>query len=185
MKPVPIQTRIIETANRLIYIKGYNQTSFADIADELGISKGNLQYHFRNKDALLDAIVDHRKSMISEMLQQWDSMYGEPKEKLHRFVRMVLSEESDLIRFGCPMGSLNAELGKGQIPLRDKAREMFDLFLIWLEKVFAQLNRQNKKNQALHLLTMAQGAALMAYVYADRNLLSNELDKISQWIDTL
>ena len=30
--------RIIEAANRLFYMKGYNQTSFADVADELGIN---------------------------------------------------------------------------------------------------------------------------------------------------
>ena len=52
--------RIIEKANRLFYTKGYNQTSFADIAQAVGITKGNLHYHFRSKEDLLEAIIDYR-----------------------------------------------------------------------------------------------------------------------------
>ncbi|MCK5334822.1 MAG: TetR/AcrR family transcriptional regulator, partial [Gammaproteobacteria bacterium] len=51
---------IIAIANRLVYTKGFNQTSFADIADELGITKGNLHYHFNSKNELLQAIITFR-----------------------------------------------------------------------------------------------------------------------------
>ena len=65
--------RIIEKANRLFYTKGYNQTSFADIAQAVGITKGNLHYHFRSKEDLLEAIIDYRMVMIAEQLSQWDA----------------------------------------------------------------------------------------------------------------
>lgn len=177
--------RIVEKANRLFYTKGYNQTSFADIAQAVGITKGNLHYHFRSKEALLEAIVDHRLQLIAKQLSLWDDQYPDPKDRLRRFVQMLSNEEADLVRYGCPMGSLNVELGKYQQELQAKSREMFDLFQHWLEKNFKQLVGKNSKNLSKHLLAMAQGSVLMAYVYADRNLLKNECKQMNEWIDSL
>lgn len=177
--------RIIEAANRLFYIKGYNQTSFADVADEIGISKGNLHYHFRSKDDLLVAIIALRMQVIQKNLAQWDEEFPDPKDKLRRFAQMLLNEESDVVRYGCPLGSLNMELGKTQQDLRDKSRDMFDLFKQWLEKAFKQMGYKDCKTLSTHLLTITQGAALMTYVYANSQMLKDEHNKIIEWIETL
>lgn len=177
--------RIIDTANRLFYMKGYNQTSFADVANEVGISKGNLHYHFRSKDDLLEAIIALRMQSIQNNLARWSGELPDPKDKLRRFVQMLLNQQADLVRYGCPLGSLNMELGKTQQGLRDKSRAMFDLFLQWLEQAFQQMDYQDCRALSTHLLSMAQGAALMTYVYADGDLLKDECAKILGWIDTL
>ena len=49
---------ILDTAKRLFTERGYNAVSVADIAGELGISKGNLTYHFRKKENIMQAIMD-------------------------------------------------------------------------------------------------------------------------------
>lgn len=177
--------RIIEAANRLFYIKGYNQTSFADVANEVGISKGNLHYHFRSKDDLLEAIIALRIMVIQQNLARWDEEYPDAKDKLRRFAQMLLNEETDVVRYGCPLGSLNMELGKYQRELRNKSRKMFDLFQQWLEKAFQQMGCKDSTALSTHLLTMVQGAALMTYVYADGELLKSECKNIIEWIDSL
>lgn len=177
--------RIIEAANRLIYEKGYNQTSFADVAHEVGISKGNLHYHFRSKDDLLDTIISYRINMIKQSLTQWDEEYAEGQDKLKRFVYMLLNEETDLVRYGCPMGSLNMELGKDQRHLQKRSREMFDLFQQWLIKAFKQMGHKDYNSLSTHLLTMAQGAALLSYVHSNGDLLKAECKKMLEWIETL
>ena len=58
--------RIIDAANRLVYEKGFNQTSFADVANEVGITKGNLHYHFKSKDELFESIILSRLEMIAQ-----------------------------------------------------------------------------------------------------------------------
>lgn len=179
------RARIVEKANRLFYTKGYNQTSFADIADAVGITKGNLHYHFRSKDDLLETVIDHRIAMIAQQLAQWDAQYPEARDKLKRFVQMLLNEETDLVRYGCPLGSLNVELGKCQQSLQAKSRVMFDQFQHWLEKAFVQLGKPDSQSLSQHLLSMAQGAALMTYVYGDISVLKNECKNINDWIDAL
>lgn len=179
------QDRILEAANKLFYTQGYNPTSLADVAEETGITKGNLHYHFRSKDELLEAVINHRLDRIKATLQQWEQEHPEPRARLKRFVQMVVNEQDGIIRYGCPMGSLNVELGKAQQPLQAQARAMFDLYQAWLQKTFKQLGCSNSKALSQHLLAMAQGAALMSYVYADARLLKRECQTINEWIDNV
>ena len=44
---------IMDTARRLFSERGYNAVSIQDLADELGISKGNMTYHFRRKEQIV------------------------------------------------------------------------------------------------------------------------------------
>lgn len=177
--------RIVEAANSLIYQKGYNMTSLADVASNISITKGNLHYHFKSKEDLLEAVIDFRLQSIDDQLEQWDKEYDSAKSRLKRFVQMLLNEEQQLLRYGCPMGSLNVELGKSQQPLKCKSLTMFDRYLAWLEKQFKAIDSRRASSLSRHLITMAQGAALMAYIYSDSAWLRRECKLISEWIDEL
>ena len=48
---------IMDTARRLFAERGYNAVSIQDIADALGISKGNLTYHFKRKEQIVEALL--------------------------------------------------------------------------------------------------------------------------------
>ncbi|PWR23727.1 TetR/AcrR family transcriptional regulator [Zavarzinia compransoris] len=50
------RTRIIETALRLFNERHFGNVTTAELAAAVGVTEGNLWYHFRNKRALLDAI---------------------------------------------------------------------------------------------------------------------------------
>lgn len=48
---------ILDTAKKLFNERGYNGVSLQDIANELDISKGNLTYHFRKKEEIMESLV--------------------------------------------------------------------------------------------------------------------------------
>jgi len=48
---------MLEVAQRLIQVRGFNGFSYADIAGELGITKASLHYHFRSKAELGLALI--------------------------------------------------------------------------------------------------------------------------------
>ncbi len=50
--------KILETAERLFYQKGYEATSIQDILDDLKMSKGGFYHHFESKLQLLDALCE-------------------------------------------------------------------------------------------------------------------------------
>jgi len=49
---------LISTAATLFAEKGFRNTTFIDIAERSGISRGSIPWHFGNKDGLLKAVVD-------------------------------------------------------------------------------------------------------------------------------
>jgi AcrR family transcriptional regulator len=48
---------ILETSRQLFNQRGYNNVSMRDISKALGISVGNLTYHFRKKEELVEAVI--------------------------------------------------------------------------------------------------------------------------------
>ncbi|MGV0835218.1 TetR/AcrR family transcriptional regulator [Mycolicibacterium thermoresistibile] len=49
---------LIQAATELFAERGFRQTTFADIADRSGISRGSIPWHFGNKDGLLQAVIE-------------------------------------------------------------------------------------------------------------------------------
>lgn len=61
------QNEILNAAQRLIYIKGFESMSIQDIIDEIHISKGAFYHYFDSKSALLEALVE-RYGMEAERI---------------------------------------------------------------------------------------------------------------------
>jgi TetR/AcrR family transcriptional repressor of nem operon len=177
--------RIVEAANELFYHKGYNQTSFSDIADASGLSRGNFYYYFKTKDDILDAVIDYRLDGIRAMLTEWEQTIPEPRDRLKRYVKILLNEEDDLLRYGCPVGSLTVELSKTQLAQQSRAREMFDAFQEFLRRQFAFLGYTESQAHAhaLDLLARTQGASLITNVYSDPGFLHRQVQNTYSWLD--
>lgn len=180
-----VRQQIVEAANRLFYHRGYNQTSFTDIAETAGVPRGNFYYYFKSKDDILGAVIDARAERIRAMLAEWDAADRDPRRRLKRFAEMIRNSEKDLMRYGCPMGSLNIELGKAQPALKAKAKKMFDLFRDWLTAQFAALGHEDASGEALRLLGRAQGMAVLAQVYGDRDYLRSQIAELEAWMAAL
>ncbi len=59
---------ILDTAIRLFNEKGFFNVSIREIADEMKISPGNLTYHFKKKEQLLEAIQDEILSASKDII---------------------------------------------------------------------------------------------------------------------
>ena len=103
-------------------------------------------------------------------------------------MKMVASNRVNLARYGCPIGTLNAELGKESCDHQDVARGLFDVFVDWLTLQFKELNNPKQaraRARALHLLGRAEGISIIAHVYNDSALVSVEVKVLEEWIDEL
>jgi AcrR family transcriptional regulator len=178
--------RIVEAANRLFYHKGYNRTSFSDVVDAAGVPRGNIYYYFKTKDDILRAAIDYRVDRISGMLQGWTETYRTPVERIKRFLDILPGSVESLKQYGCPMGSLNTELGKEQRELQAKARGLFVLFEDWLADQLAELGYAGSARElARRLLAWGQGISVITHVHGDAEFLQREKARIDRWIDRL
>lgn len=48
---------ILSVSERLFHDYGYDATTFQQIADEIGITKGTITYHFKNKHLIVDRLI--------------------------------------------------------------------------------------------------------------------------------
>ena len=67
--------RILDTALRLFNQSGTAAVSTNHIADALGISPGNLYYHFRNKEAII-------RALFEQQFVHWDVIYSLPDDRM-------------------------------------------------------------------------------------------------------
>ncbi len=178
--------RIVTAASDLFYQQGYNQTSFAEVAESTGIPKGNFYYYFKSKDELLHAVIEYRLEIIKTLLVETEAGYPAPQSRLLRIVDILANEATTVMDYGCPLGTLNAELGKTQKELQSHAAQMFDLFNDWCEREFITLGKAEEARYfAMHLMALLQGAALLGNVYKDRSFIENEIRHAKEWIRSL
>lgn len=60
------KNQILDTAERLFNVKGYEKCTINDILLELNIAKGTFYHYFKSKEEVLDTIVDRYKEVIVE-----------------------------------------------------------------------------------------------------------------------
>ena len=51
------RNEILDVAERLFGMKGFDHTSTNDILNEVGIARVTLYYHFKSKEDILDAMI--------------------------------------------------------------------------------------------------------------------------------
>ena len=181
-----VRQQIIETADEVIYQRGFHQASFAELAEAVGLPKGNFYYYFKSKDELLQAVIDHRLAGIKAMLEGWQSQYPDPRARLKRYLQIPLNESTRVLDYGCPMGTLLMELGKTDPTQQAYARQMLELFKGYLLQQFTALGKgAEAESLAMHLLIWTQGMAVMASAYKDQECLQREIADAKAWIEAL
>lgn len=65
---IKTRDRILKTSLALFNCEGEAQVSTVDVAAVLGISPGNLYYHFRGKEAIIEALFDEFETELRQVL---------------------------------------------------------------------------------------------------------------------
>jgi AcrR family transcriptional regulator len=62
------QNEILDSAQRLIYSKGYESMTIQDLLDDLKISKGAFYHYFSSKHALLEELIDRSMDQATRLV---------------------------------------------------------------------------------------------------------------------
>jgi TetR/AcrR family transcriptional regulator, transcriptional repressor for nem operon len=175
--------QIVEAADRLFYRRGYEHTSFADIAGVVRISRGNFYHHFKAKDEILSAVIEARLKDTRRMLAEWELAGDDPTERIRSFIRILITNRADIERYGCPVGTLCVELAKLRHAALGEATALFEVFRGWLSRQFTLLGRVADADRlALHLLARSQGVAVLANVVHDQRFIEDEVRQMDEWV---
>jgi len=184
MTDKPTRERIVEEADDLFYRQGYEKTSFSDIADAVGITRGNFYYHFKTKDEILNAVIQVRLGNTAKMLENWEADGELPEDRIRSFIRILITNQAKILDYGCPVGTLCSELAKLNHPSQDEASKIFSLFRVWLGQQFQLLGRKKDADElAMHLLARSQGVATLANAFHDKAFVRKEVDLMCDWLN--
>lgn len=183
MSAIETRRQIVDVADRLFYERGFEATSFADIAKDVGLSRGNFYYHFKTKDEILAAVIQQRATNTREMLASWAEGTESPADRILNFIHILIANQTKIMAHGCPVGTLCNELAKLGHAAKDDASGLFSLFREWLATQFKALGcNADADALALHLLMRSQGVAILATALRDDDFIRREVADMEAWL---
>jgi TetR/AcrR family transcriptional regulator, transcriptional repressor for nem operon len=165
-------TRILDIAEELVQVRGFNGFSYADVAVQLHITKPALHYHFSGKADLGEALISRYASRFADALAALDASGVSASAKLAAYADLYLQVLRS--RKMCLCGMLAAEYQTLPQPMRDAVLRFFDSNEVWLESVLEQ-GRQDgvlqfagsARDAARMVVSGLEGAMLVARPYGD------------------
>ena len=164
--------RILDVAERLVQVRGFNGFSYADVSSELGISKASLHYHFAGKAELGEALIGRYAGRFVDALAAIDSREGDAPAKLQAYADIYAGVLRD--RRMCLCGMLAAEYDTLPEPMRDAIVRFFDVNEAWLAGVVEQGREEGSlqlegsvRDEAQTIVSGLEGALLVARPYGD------------------
>jgi AcrR family transcriptional regulator len=179
------RARLVAAAKQLLYEQGMHNTSLAEIASLASVPVGNVYYHFRTKDMLISAVIQEHVNDLRAKLARLDTI-GDPHERLREFVRSKHDTTARTVRYGCPYGSLSAEIEKAEGELPEQASQMLGTIIDWVRDQFAALGYGDEAYQyAVDLIANLQGTMLLGNTFHSEELVHTRLTRIEHWLDTI
>ena len=165
-------TRILDVAERLAQVRGFNAFSYADVASELKITNAALHYHFASKSDLGEALVARYTFRFADVLQAVESQVTDAADRLDAYAELyagVLRNERM-----CLCGMFAAEYPTLPAPMQVAVVRFFDGNEAWLARVL-ELGRDQGTLQfdgaprevARTIVSTLEGAMLVARPYGD------------------
>jgi TetR/AcrR family transcriptional regulator, transcriptional repressor for nem operon len=159
--------RILDVAERVVQTRGFNAFSYADVAEELGVTKASVHYHFRSKAELGEALMVRYAERFGAALAAIDAQGRGPAERLAAYIELYVEVLRG--RRMCLCGMLAAEYQTLPQPMRHAVVGFLGLNEAWLERTLEQGRRTgvltvagSPQAAARMIVSALQGAMLLA-----------------------
>jgi AcrR family transcriptional regulator len=123
--------RIEQIALNLFTEKGYDRTSLREIAEQLGVTKAAIYYHYKSKEQILEGIMQGMRTLLEELTNWGTSLprtLESRKEILRRIAALVDSKWRPLIRFAQANQTRMQEIHHDKSPKDlDRMRQLIEL----------------------------------------------------------
>jgi AcrR family transcriptional regulator len=158
-----MKERILETADRLFYLRGIRAVGVDTIAAEVGISKRTLYNHFPSKDELIATYLQGRfnkappsdKPPIEQILGTFDRLERGFASKGFR---------------GCPFVNAVAELGSEDKSVKKIAIAFKESRRIWFRDLLLKLDVPDPEGLATQLTLLVDGSIAQDLVRDDPSM---------------
>ena len=160
---------ILKESAKLFKIKGYYNTTMADIANACGLLKGSIYHYFKSKDDIGLETLKYIHELFNDKI--FSIAYNnsiEPIEKMKLFVKKTdeyfLNSEG-----GCLLGNLALEVSWSNIEFKEEIKEYFLNWEKALYKIFKEKFDDNKSmDLSKKYVALIQGEIMMMNLHNDK-----------------
>ncbi len=184
-KGMRTRARILREAMELFNTKGYHATSISDIIEASGVQRGNLYFHFKNKEDLALALIEtaHKeylaylntrargRSGMAKLDGVLDAIYE------YHFGKNFVG--------GCIFGNIALEMGDQNADFRSAIRTVFDQWACLIATLLEEALRQGELSThmepymlARHIVASLEGGIMLSRLTKDKKDILNSLDAI-------
>ncbi|WP_371673817.1 TetR/AcrR family transcriptional regulator [Streptomyces sp. NBC_00289] len=177
--------RLTAAAARVLHEQGVERTTLADIARVAEVPVGNVYYYFKTKDDLVRAALAEHSANLDELTRSLDEL-PDPRDRLKTLIEAWVSRRDVAARFGCPTGTLAAELDKRADGTLDvEAGVVVRQLLDWVEGQFRAMGLPEPDDLAVTLVSAYQGMSLLANALRSPDIMAREGARLLRWLDSL
>ncbi len=165
-------TQILDVAEGLAQVRGFNGFSYADVAGELKITKAALHYHFAGKAELGQALIERYSDRFDEALTEAEARSPHAAARLAAYADLYLDVLGD--QRMCLCGMMAAEFETLPDQMQGAVIRFFENNETWLTRVLEQGRLDGTlrfpgppKDTARMIVSTLEGAMLLARPFGD------------------
>ncbi|MCP4408297.1 MAG: TetR/AcrR family transcriptional regulator [Gammaproteobacteria bacterium] len=193
-KALATREKILQAADKLFYLHGYNATGLDRIIREAGITKGNFYYHFKSKEALATAALERHFEITSrEMVKGVMGDGQSPLTALFSILDLLALRQTEQYQAGhicgCYFGNFTLEMSTESKAVRRKVQSIFDryraMFRDLLERAAeaGEIAAYVKPGEASGvILSLMEGAILLDKAQQHPGAVSSAVKFIKQYV---
>ncbi|MEM6269335.1 MAG: TetR/AcrR family transcriptional regulator [Bacteroidota bacterium] len=178
--------RLVATAAKLIWQKGYFGTGISEVLQKSGVPKGSLYHHFPDgKMGLIREALHHASGI---MLQQYETaMRGTktPEKGLAAIMEHMAAvlEESEF-RYGCPLATVALETTGETNALIQVLQASYEMWEDALAGYLALKQVRGARDKAGLFLTLLEGGFVLAKARRDASFIRRLIPRLSPLVLT-
>ena len=164
--------RIVRVAAELFRKQGFHNTSLSQILEEAELTKGGFYFHFKSKEELGDAVIDHMRDFwVNEVLDKIAGEQGAIGKLERMFDIMITTHESNIFHGVALLAVLTAEMMEVEEHFSARLREIHSDWKASFVDILEQGKREgifkewmDPDAMALLIIGALQGITMMAHL---------------------
>jgi len=166
MQKQSVKEKIIETASRLFYFEGYNQTGINQIIEEAGVAKSSMYQSFRSKEEIAVEYLQRRHTMWMGHLSDYVSVKKSGKEKIIGAMAYIKDWLENVEYRGCGFQNIVTDLPKGQGSIADQVLLHKNELLDWVREELKEEDYNIEEGDILakEIMVIVEGAIILSQI---------------------
>lgn len=171
---------ILDAAQEIIQMRGYNGFSYADISKAVGIRKASIHHHFPSKSSLVVAVIRRYREIFNDCLAEFELSEKKWSDKIRSYA--MLYEDVLFKNRLCLCGMLAADIETLPRILQKEIRGFFEDNESWLAKIlsthYKSIPHDRLNEIAWQIISTLQGGVIMARMQNKTEIFSSTLREL-------